>query len=55
MYIQLMQSQYIFIHDALDEYITSGDTEIAVGNLRIALSRLYQHDSSGFRKQFRVT
>ena len=49
-----IQSQYVFIHDALNEYITSGDTETAVANLRIALGKLYQNDSAGFKRQFKV-
>jgi hypothetical protein len=49
-----MQSQYVFIHDALNERITCGDTEVAVGNLRIILNKLYKEDSTGFKKQFKV-
>ena len=49
-----MQSQYVFIHDALNECITCGDTEVAVGNLRIVLNKLYKDDSAGFKKQFQV-
>ncbi|XP_064390830.1 receptor-type tyrosine-protein phosphatase epsilon-like [Halichondria panicea] len=34
------EEQYIFIHEALEEYITCGDTSIAVANLRIAITKL---------------
>ena len=44
----------MFIHDALNEYVTSGDTETAVANLRIALGKLYQNDSAGFKRQYKV-
>ena len=35
-----IQEQYIFIHDAVLESVTCGDTEISSANLRLALRRL---------------
>ncbi len=53
-----MQSQYVFIHDALNELITCGDTEVAAHNLSIAtnqLSRVAPGKSlSGYEEQFQV-
>ena len=50
------QAQYAFIHDALDEYITCGDTSIAVTNMRITLGKLSKQEDteSGFEQQFEV-
>eukprot|EP00731_Ephydatia_muelleri_P019019 Em0011g1059a len=49
-------AQYVFIHDALDEYITCGDTSISVTNLRVSINSLSKTKSgktfNGFQKQF---
>ena len=34
------QDQYIFIHDAILESVTCGDTQIDAGNLRTSLDKL---------------
>ncbi|XP_064407623.1 mucin-3A-like isoform X2 [Halichondria panicea] len=51
-------SQYVFIHDSLDELITCGDTEIAAHNLNIAINQLGRIASgkslSGYEEQFQL-
>ena len=55
------QEQYVFIHDALEEFITCGDTSVGVANLRIVITKLNKalsdtdDDSTHFDKQFRVS
>ena len=54
---QLTQDQYVFIHDALCDYITCGDTSVLAYELRTALHSLQKVDDmgqSGFRRQFEV-
>ena len=41
------QDQYIFIHDAILESVTCGDTQIESGNLRARLNKLQRRDQSG--------
>ena len=41
------QEQYIFIHDAILESLTCGNTEIDAGNLRTSLDKLLRMDQSG--------
>ena len=41
------QDQYIFIHDAILESVTCGDTQIDAGNLRTSLDKLLQNDQPG--------
>ena len=41
------QDQYIFIHDAILESVTCGDTQINAGNLRATLDKLLKMDQSG--------
>ena len=54
----VLQAQYTFNHDALEELITCGKTEISAVNLRIAMNRLSAPDQTtgltGFQKQFEV-
>ncbi len=66
-----LQSQYIFLHDALKELIVCGETEIHAHTLTITVNNLKQHTSSpaedegaakgeedtptGFQKQFEVS
>ena len=45
------QIQYIFVHDALEEYITCGDTSVLVANMKITINRL---GKGGFSEQFKV-
>ena len=51
------QAQYTFIHDALEEYITCGDTSVAVSTMHSSISHLYKSDSgqTGFERQFSVS
>ncbi len=49
----------MFIHDAMDELVTSGDTEIAAVNMRIAIGKLSRtvegrENISCFQEQFEV-
>ena len=52
------QVQYNFIHDALDELITCGETEMAATDLRIRINKLYRSTGAsgmtGFQQQFQV-
>ena len=51
--------QYVFIHDALEELITCGETDISAGNLRVKVNRLHKivpgKAISGFEDQFKVS
>ena len=53
-----MQPQYIFIHDALDELITCGETDISATGLRVKVNRLRKTIPgkviTGFAEQFQV-
>lgn len=52
------QGQYVFLHDAILEGYTSGDTEIVVGKLTKRMTELEAMDDegiSGFRKEFEVS
>ena len=48
----------MFIHDALDELITCGETDIAACNLQVVINKLSRHaegmEISGFENQFEV-
>ena len=52
------QAQYVFIHDALNEYITCGETEITASNLRAKFTYLSKQipgkGITGFMNQFQV-
>ena len=52
------QAQYIFIHDALEELITCGETSIQAQELRTALNLLHKVNpntaTTGFEEQFQV-
>ena len=52
------QGQYVFIHDALNELIMCGETEIAATNLRTAINHLSTQtegkEITGFEHQFQV-
>ena len=53
----VLQSQYVFIHDAIDELITCGESEIAAANIRITINRLTAFGvggMTGFQQQFQV-
>ena len=53
-----LQMQYVFIHDALEELITCGETDISAGNMRMKMNRLHKivpgKAISGFEDQFKV-
>ena len=53
-----VQTQYVFIHNALDELITCGETEIAAANMRITIGRLGRtlpsREITGFQQQYEV-
>ena len=48
----------MFIHDALNEFITCGETDIAAENLQLAINKLSRpadgKEISGFQNQFEV-
>ena len=52
------KAQYIFIHDALDELITCGETDISAAGLRVKVNRLKKtipgKGITGFAEQFKV-
>ena len=53
-----MQPQYIFIHDALDELISCGETDIPATGLMVKVNRLRKtipgKGITGFAEQFQV-
>ena len=53
-----IQAQYIFIHDALEELITCGETDIKAAGLRVKVNRLRKtipgKGITGFAEQFQV-
>ena len=52
------QAQYVFIHDALEELITCGDTAVSSSNLRVKMGKMHkiipEKAISGFSDQFKV-
>lgn len=51
------EAQYMFVHDALNEFITCGDTSITVTNMRITLRNLEKKRNAhktGFEEQFEL-
>ena len=58
MYVYL-QAQYVFIHDALNELITCGQTDIVASALRTKVNFLSKivpaKGITGFQNQFQVT
>ena len=53
----LFQDQYAFIHDALSDHITCGDTSVMAHELRGAIVDMNKKDGtgkSGFEQQFEV-
>jgi len=53
-----LQEQYTFIHDAILESITCGNTQISASNLQIRVNKLKQRDGTtnltGFEQQFKA-
>ena len=58
MYLPI-QEQYAFIHDAILESVTCGDTQIGASNLRMAIQKLHKRNpqtgKTGFESQFHVS
>ena len=53
----LQQDQYVFVHDAILEAVTCGDTQIDASNLRTVMRKLKDRNQSGktgFEHQFTV-
>ena len=51
------QDQYVFIHDALNDFLTCGDTSVPAHELRRTISTMSQADGdgeTGFQRQFEV-
>ena len=53
-----IQAQYILTHDALEELITCGETDIKAAGLRVKVNRLRKtipgKGITGFAEQFQV-
>ena len=53
-----LQDQYMFIHDAILEFLTCGDTQISSKNLHEVIDRLRKedptHQCTGYQHQFNV-
>ena len=52
------QNQYIFVHDAILESVTCGDTQIETFSLRVAMRKLKERSiqgETGFQQQFFVS
>ena len=53
-----IQAQYVFIHDALEELITCGDTSFSVQNMRVKVNKMSKADPeteiTGYQKEFQV-
>ena len=57
-YTHTTQNQYIFVHDAILESVTCGDTQIETFSLRVAMRKLKERSlqgETGFQQQFRFT
>ena len=54
----IVQVQFVFIHDAILESVTCGDTQIAATNLRVAIIKVKKRDHQNqliaFQHQFKV-
>ena len=53
----MLQDQYAFIHYALSDYITCGDTSVIAHDLRSVINDMSKKDvagKSGFESQFEV-
>ena len=51
-----VQEQYVLIHDALNDYVTCGDTSVVAYQLRMVINDMEkeQDGQSGFERQFEV-
>ena len=56
---RIFQEQYVFIHDALCDYITCGDTSVPAHELKAVIATFTSVDEdtkcTGFQKQFAVS
>ena len=57
--LYILQAQYVFIHDALSDVITCGDTRLVASELHNRVNALHEvhsqnGSSSGFEEQFEV-
>ena len=55
--LDYLQLQYVFLHDAILEGVTSGTTEVKVGKLTEKFAELEQEDEdgeTGFQKEYSV-
>ena len=52
-----VQDQYVFIHDAILETVTCGDTQIEASNLRMAMNKLQEAlpGETNYTQQFTVS
>ena len=54
----ILQDQYVFIHDALCDYITCGDTSVPAHKLKAAIATFMRVNKktkmTGFQEQFDV-
>ena len=50
----LLQEQFTFIHDAVLESVTCGDTQISTGDLRSAIHMMQQRNSDTNKTAFEV-
>ena len=50
------QDQYVFIHDALKDYISCGDTSVVAYKLKMVIDDMSKEEGgqSGFERQFKV-
>jgi len=59
LYFLTVQEQYIFIHDAVLEYITCGDTSIEAPNVMRAMAKLKTKDKmtglNGYEQELKVS
>ena len=57
-YLISTQAQYVFVHDALDELISCGETDIHVLNLKVKLGSMHKiipsRGITGFHDQYQV-
>ena len=58
LYIYILQEQYMFVHDAILESITCGNTQLSAADLQRTVTKLKQRDPgtqlTGYEQQFKV-
>ena len=56
---KIFQEQYVFLHDAILESVTCGDTQVTAANLRMMIKKYGRVDAitglTGFQSQFNVS